>query len=84
MRKTLRLRFWFEACLAAVTGLLLVLTAAVPDWIEELGGGDPDGGDGSLEWLLVVGLVLATVTFVVLARVEWRRAALALGGSSGA
>ena len=42
-------------------------------------GVDPDGGDGSLEWALVVGTGLVAVTCLGWARVEWRRAHLVTG-----
>ncbi len=38
-----------------------------------------DGGDGSLERLIVVALAMVTVVFAVLARLEWRRMQPAYG-----
>jgi hypothetical protein len=73
----MRRRFWIETGLAGVSGFLLVLTLITRDWIEELFDVDPDGGSGSLEWLLVAGLLVATVTFGLLARAERMRPALA-------
>ncbi|MBG0564640.1 ABC transporter permease [Actinoplanes aureus] len=70
----LRARFWAEAVLAGLTALLTLITLVSREWIEILFGVSPDGGDGSLEWALVVLLGLATVTFALLARAEWRRA----------
>ena len=70
-----RRRFWIEVALTTGSALLLLLTAAVPDWIEVLSGVEPDGGDGSLERGLVAVLVACTVLFAVLARAEWRRGA---------
>jgi hypothetical protein len=40
---------------------------------------DPDSGNGSLEWLIVVALAVVTVVFAVLARLEWRRTQSAYG-----
>jgi hypothetical protein len=70
-----RTRFWVESALAAVCGVLAVLTAVVPDWIEVVLGTEPDGGDGSAEWLLVVILVAAFAVSAAIARGEWYRAA---------
>jgi hypothetical protein len=77
MNGPMRLRFWVEAVLAVVTGLLFVLTLVTREWIELLFGVDPDGGDGSLEWAIVAALGVVTLTLSVLARAEWRRAAVA-------
>jgi hypothetical protein len=75
MSRTVRIRFWIEAALALLTAGLFVLTLISREWIELLFKVDPDGGDGSLEWAIVAVLLVATVVFAWLARVEWRRAA---------
>ena len=75
MRTELRRRFWIEAALAALSAFLFALTLVRRDWIEAVLHVDPDGGDGSLEWLIVAALVVATVLLGALARAEWRRAA---------
>lgn len=46
-----RTLFWIEAALAGVAGFLTVLTLFTREWIEAVFSVDPDGGDGSLEWL---------------------------------
>jgi len=69
-----RKRFWAEIGLGATSATLLVLTAAWPDWIEEVVGIDPDGGNGSLEWAIVVVLAICALSMPLLARAEWRRA----------
>jgi hypothetical protein len=69
-----RKRFWVETILACLSGGLTVLTLVRHDWIELLFGVEPDSGDGSFEWALVVVLLLATGIFSALARIEWRRA----------
>jgi hypothetical protein len=57
--KTLdRRRFWTEIGLGAASFVLLVLTAAWPEWIEAIFGVEPDGGSGALEWALVAVLAL--------------------------
>jgi hypothetical protein len=75
MSRTVRIRFWIEAALALLTAGLLMLTLILREWIELLFGVDPDGGDGSLEWVIVAALLAATVVLAWLAHVEWRRAA---------
>ena len=47
------------------------------DWIEIIFGVDPDQGNGSAEWLVVVILLIVTSLLVLGARLEWRRAWLA-------
>jgi hypothetical protein len=68
-----RTLFWIEAALAGVACFLTVLTLFTREWIEAVFNVDPDGGDGSLEWLIIVTLAVVTVVFVALARLEWRR-----------
>lgn len=68
-----RTLFWIEAALAGVSSFLTVLTLFTREWIEAVFNVDPDGGDGSLEWLIVVALAVVTVVFAMLARLEWRR-----------
>jgi hypothetical protein len=75
----MRRRFWIEAGSAGMSALALVLTVVWPDWIELVFGIDPDHHSGSAEWLIVAVCALFTVTFSVLARLEWRRGRLALG-----
>jgi hypothetical protein len=65
-------RFWWEIGLASVTGVLAVVTLFWHDWLEAFGF-DPDHGDGSFEWGLVVVLGLACVGLAAAARMEWRR-----------
>jgi hypothetical protein len=64
---------WIASGLAFVSGILFVLTLVWKDWIELVFGVDPDGHDGSLEWLIVLALLASTVTFAALARKKWRR-----------
>ena len=67
-------RFWLELGLAGFSAFLLLLTLVTREWIEIVFRVDPDHGNGSLEWLIVVAALVATVTFSVLARLEWQRA----------
>ena len=73
----MRQRYWIEAGVAVVSGFLLLLTLVTREWIEALFHVDPDGGSGSLEWLIVGGLVATTVTSGLLARAERVRPTLA-------
>jgi len=67
-------RFWSEVLLAAASGMLGLITLVWRDWLEAVFGIDPDGHNGLVEWLIVLGLLAAAVTLAALARVEWRRA----------
>jgi hypothetical protein len=62
-----------QAALAGATGVLGLLTLAIPDWIEAAFRIDPDGGGGSLEWVIVTGLLLASLTAGQRAWARWRR-----------
>lgn len=77
MGLTSRTRFAVEAALAAVTATLSLLSLVSHAWIEAAFRIDPDAGDGSLEWVIVGVLLVASVSFSALARAEWRRRALA-------
>jgi hypothetical protein len=78
-------RFWVCGVLSAATGALFILTLAWQDWIEGLFGVDPDGGDGSAEWLICAGFaVVSLLSFLIAGRdwLSWRAArTAALGGS---
>jgi hypothetical protein len=69
----LRGRFWVEAALASMSGLLFVLTLAWPDWLEAFGI-DPDHSNGSAEWAIVAVLLAVAAVSSLVARVEWVRA----------
>jgi hypothetical protein len=73
MKRQFRLRLWLEAAMATTTGVLFVITLVWRDWIERAFGIELDGGNGSLEWLIVGALLVATVALFVAARSEWRR-----------
>jgi len=59
---------------SAVAGLLGVLTAIVPDWIEEVFHVDPDAGSGALEWGIVAVLFVIAIALALSARREYARA----------
>jgi hypothetical protein len=73
MRRNFRRVFWVEMALGAITGLLALITPVFPDWIEFVSGWDPDQHDGSVEWMIVVGLFVVTIVMIALAAIEWRR-----------
>jgi hypothetical protein len=74
------LRARIEIVLAAILGLATILTAVWPNWIEGLFGFDPDGGNGTTEWWIVVVLAVTTIAVAALAshdlRVVRRRASI--------
>lgn len=78
MPSGLRYRFWLESIFGSITGVVAVVTLFSHDWIEAVFGVDPDKGSGSAEWLVVVILLLLTVASAAGARLEWRRAQLAV------
>ena len=71
--RNLPARFWVEAGLAGVTGVLFVVTLFWHDWMEAFGF-DPDHGNGSAEWVAVAILAVVTLALFATARMEWRRA----------
>ena len=73
MPAKVRTLFWIEASLAGFCGALAVLTIFWQDWIEALTGYDPDQHDGSVEWLVVVGLFAACACLSIAARAQWWR-----------
>lgn len=50
-----------ESILAMFSGALALLTVFWRDWIEAITGWDPDHHNGSLEVVIVIGLVFVTV-----------------------
>jgi hypothetical protein len=57
--------------MAAVSGLLCVLTLVSRDWFEVATGYNPDRHSGSAEWAIVGALLVATLLFSLLARTQW-------------
>jgi hypothetical protein len=58
--------------MAVLTGMLSILSMIWPQWIELIFGLSPDGGDGSLEGLIVLFLFMLTILFFLIAYREWR------------
>ncbi len=77
MRTNPRSWFWVEAGLAALSGCLFVVTVVWRDWVELIFKVEPDNGNGSLEWTIVLSLAVMTVVLGLLARREWHRCAIA-------
>lgn len=72
MRTAIMRLFWCEALIAAVALAMLVLTALWPRWIELAFGFDPDGGSGSVEWIIAGVCCVLAVACSALARYSWR------------
>lgn len=66
----LRLRFWVETVLASFTAVLCGVTLVWHGWLEAFGF-DPDHGDGSTEWAIVLTFAGVTLALAVLARLEY-------------
>ncbi len=77
MAPKLEAQFRIEAALAAIGGLLFVLTLVWRDWIEATTGYNPDRHSGSAEWAIVAALLAITITCALLARTHWKRLAAA-------
>ena len=73
VRSNLRRRFWVEAAAALVASILCVITPIWSDWIEIVSGWDPDQGDGTVEWMVALGLLIVALTMLAAAATEWRR-----------
>ena len=73
MDQRVRRRFWPEAVFACMSSFLAVLTAVRPDWIEGLTGLNPDGGNGTLEVVIVAAFAAAALALMLSAWYEWRR-----------
>ncbi len=74
MRRNLPARFWFEAITGLLGLLLFIVTLFTREWIEELTGWDPDGGNGSLEIALAFALLAISAVSMLAARRDYRRA----------
>ena len=71
MRRS-KVRTQLETAVALLAGILGILTIFWHDWIEALTGQDPDHHNGSVEWLVVAGLLAVAVTAGLTARRRWR------------
>lgn len=64
---------WAESVAAVLSGVAFALTVGRRGWIEYCFGIDPDGGNGSLEWLIAGALLGTAIALGLLARRQWRR-----------
>lgn len=71
-RRRFSLMLWLEGALSVIAGILAVITAIVPDWIERLTGAHPDSGKGEFEWVFVLILAVVSLVFGYAARRNWR------------
>lgn len=69
----MKVRMWAEALLALVAAVVGVTTLIWPTWIEGLFEASPDGGDGSLERLVAISLLAASLLLGFAARRDRRR-----------
>jgi hypothetical protein len=61
-----------EITLSALLGIATIGTAVWPNWIEDVLGFDPDHGNGTFEWLIVVVLAVITLAVAALGRRDLR------------
>lgn len=73
MGKHLRVKFWIESIAAGLAAALGLLTLIWRDWIEAIFGVDPDHHNGSLEWIIVIGLLAVAGACGILARAHRQR-----------
>jgi hypothetical protein len=71
---TLRKRYWFEMIAGLGAIPLFTLTLIWRNWIEIVFRVDPDHGSGSLEMAILFVCILAFLSSMLAARIEWRRA----------
>jgi hypothetical protein len=57
-------RVWAQVIVGGATGLLYVVTPFRPDWIEAICGFDPDQHGGSVEWIIVMGMLVVTLAML--------------------
>jgi len=68
-----RALLWLEAALGLVSVALVAYTMVNKEWIEEILHVDPDGGNGSFEWVVVGILVVVALAMITLAGRQLRR-----------
>ena len=67
-----KVRAQLETAVALLAGILGILTIFWHDWIEALTGWDPDQHNGTVEWIVVVGLLAVSAAIGLVARRHWR------------
>jgi hypothetical protein len=73
MKRTTRMRFWFEAAIAGASAILCIITLITREWVEALTGWDPDHHSGSFEWILVIVLAVTACLAAGFARANSQR-----------
>lgn len=76
MKRKLRTIFWWEAVGAVASGVLFIVTLINREWIEVMFGVEPDGGNGTMEWAVVVILAALTLLSGILVGREWRHSVI--------
>lgn len=66
-----------ETVLSVLFAGMALLTSFWPDWIETVFRVDPDGGNGSAEWLFVALLGVAAIAAFFMARRDYHAARVA-------
>ena len=67
-------RLYAEIAAAAVSAAISIATLVEPQWFERLFDESPDGGDGSLETIVAVGVfAIAAVVFAARAFMRWKQ-----------
>jgi Na+/proline symporter len=66
--KPTKVRVGVETVLALIAGLFGILAMFWRDWIEALTGRDLDRGNGSVEWLIFLAMLAATIAIGIVAR----------------
>ncbi len=69
-----RVILWVQTVCAVLSGLLGLLTLVWHDWLEAFGW-DPDHGNGTVEWGVVVCLLVVAVALGTTAGLQWRQLA---------
>jgi hypothetical protein len=72
-------RAQLEALVALGAGILGILTIFWHDWIEALTGWDPDQHNGTVEWIVVMGLLTVSAVMGLLAY-RHRKLVIAVSG----
>jgi hypothetical protein len=68
--RNLPARFWAQVVAGGTTGILFVITPFRPAWIEATCGRfDPDQHSGSIEWMIVMAMLV--VTLAMLGGIPW-------------